>query len=231
MLRRLRIFWIISDALRDGHAGQHVAEAGKILGGGIEHDIGAPQHGVLEGGTEEGVIHHHHGLVGMGGRGGGSALEVGHGHGGVGGCFQVNDAAVAGGANGGVYALGIARAHGNAVHPERFEESVDEAGGAAIQRRSVDDGGVGAGVSEERGHDGRHAGVENGCMAGAGFERHDLVLENLGVGMGETGIDEVGALAIGRLDFSGGDGEGALGGLRAGEDVGGAAKHRGPRRS
>ena len=218
-------------ALGNGHAGHHVAEAGKIFGGGIEHDIGAPQHGVLEGGSEESVVHHHDGVVGMGGGGGGSALQIGHGHGGIGRRFQVNDAAVVGGADGGVDALGIARAHGNAAHAERFEEGVDEAGGAAVEGRGVNDGGVRAGVSEECGHDGSHAGVEDRRVAGAGFERHNLVLQNLGIRMGETGVDEVGALAIGRLDFAGGDGESALGGLRACKNVGGAAKHRGSRRS
>ena len=84
---------------------------------------------------------------------------------------------------------------------------------------------------EEGGHDRRHAGVEDGGIAPAGFERHDLVFENLGVGMREAGVDQVGALAVLGLDLARGDGEGVLGRLRAGEDVSGTAKDRRPRRA
>ncbi len=58
----------------------------------------------------------------------------------------------------------------------------------------------------------------------AGFEGHDLVLEDLRVGVREAGIDEVGALAVLGLDLAHGDGEGPLGGFGIGEDVRRAAE-------
>ena len=64
----------------------------------------------------------------------------------------------------------------------------------------------------------------------AGFERHDLVFQNLGVRMREARIDQVGALARRRLNLARGDGERVLGRLRTGEDISGAAEDRRPRR-
>ena len=41
------------------HPGQHVAEAREVLGGGVEHQVGAQHQRVLEGRAEESVVHHH----------------------------------------------------------------------------------------------------------------------------------------------------------------------------
>ena len=110
-------------------------------------------------------------------------------------------AQIAGGADGFVDGIGFAGRDGDAVHAEGLEEVVDQAGGAAVEGGGVDDGAAGASEGEERGHDGGHAGVEDGSVGGAGLERDDLVFEDLGVGVGEARIDEVGALAFGRLDL------------------------------
>ena len=48
------------------------------------------------------------------------------------------------------------------LHAERLQELVDQAGGAAVERRGVDDAAVRPREGEEGGHDRRHAGVEDG---------------------------------------------------------------------
>lgn len=47
--------------LGQDHAGEQVTETGKILGGGIEHEIRAESERMLKGGAEKGVVHHHQG--------------------------------------------------------------------------------------------------------------------------------------------------------------------------
>ena len=168
-----------------------------------------------------------HGMVGVALDGLGGALDVGHDEGGVGRSFHEDDGAIAGGADGFVDGGGVAGRDGDAVHAEGLEKVVDQAGGAAVEGGGVDDGAAGAGEGEERGHDGGHAGVEDGGVGGAGLERDDLVFEDLGVGVGEARIDEVGALALGRLDLAVGNGEGVFGGFRGGKYVGRAAKDGG----
>ena len=53
--------------LRDGDAGDHVAEAGEILGRRVEAQVGAELERMLEGGAQKRVVHHHHGAVRDGG--------------------------------------------------------------------------------------------------------------------------------------------------------------------
>ena len=185
---------------------------------------------MLERRSEKRIVDHHHRLVGMARGRFRGALDVGHDEGRIGGRFEQHDAAVAGAANGGVERVGIARPHRDARHAERLQK-VNQSGGAAIKRRGVDDGAVGPGEGEERRHDGRHPGIENRGVAAAGLERHNLVFQDLGVGMREAGVDQVGAFALCGLDLAGGDGEGVLGRLRAGENVGRAAENRRPGRS
>ena len=100
MPRRLRSFWIMSRIFGDGDAAEHVAEAGEVLGRGVEADVGAELQRVLEGGPEEGVVDHDHRPVGMLERGVGGALDIGHDQGRVGGRLQKHDAAVRGRADG-----------------------------------------------------------------------------------------------------------------------------------
>jgi hypothetical protein len=52
-----------------------------------------------------------------------------------------------------------------------------------------------AGVSQEQRGDRGHARVEDRRGLGSGLERHDLVLEDLGVRVGEARVDEVDAFA------------------------------------
>ena len=45
--------------------------------------------------------------------------------------------------------------------------------------------------------------VMYGLFAGAGLERHNLVLEDFGVRVGKTGIDEIGPFTFGGFDAAG----------------------------
>src|SRR5581483_3938204 len=76
------------------------------------------------------------------------------------------------------------------------------------------------------GHDRRHSRIEDRRVTRAGFEWDDLVLQNFGVRVREARVDQVGALAIGGLDFAGEDGKCVLGSLRTFEGVSGAAEYR-----
>ena len=71
--------------------------------------------------------------------------------------------------------------------------------------------------------------LKTSAAVGAGFERHDLVFENFGVGMIEARIDQVGLLAGLGCGAAGHQVEGALGGFGTGEDISRTAKNSGPR--
>ena len=217
--------------LGERDAGQHVAEASQILRGGVKDDIGTELQGVLKDGPQEGVVHHDDGFGGMAGRGVCRAFDIGHGHGGIGGRFEEDDAAVRGGADGFVEGGGIATADGNPAHAEGSQEAVDEAGGAAVKGRGVDDGTGGAGEGEAGSHDGRHTGIEDRGVRGTGFEGHNLVFQDLGIGVREAGVNQVGAFAFGGFDFAGSNGESVFRGFGTFEDVGGTAEDRGARGS
>ena len=122
------------------HPRHHVAEPGKVLGGGIQHQVGAQQQRMLEDRTEKGVVHHHHGPVRMVPGGVRGAPDVGHHHGRIGGRLQTYDAQIPGRADGLVDGLRVAPRHRYAPHSERLQEVVDQSGGAAIERRRIDDG-------------------------------------------------------------------------------------------
>ena len=108
---------------------------------------------------------------------------------------------------------------------------MDQSGGAAVQRRGVNNGAVRPRVGEEGGHDGSHAGIENRGVGPTRVQRHDLVFQNLRVGVREARINQVGTTAVLGFDLARGDGEGVLGLLRTGEHVGGTAENGGPRRT
>src|SRR5271165_3109253 len=108
---------------------------------------------------------------------------------------------------------------------------MNQAGGAAIERRRIYDGAIGTGEGEERRHDGRHARIENGGIGGAGLKRNDLVLQNLGIGMRKARIDQVGAMARRRREFAGEHRECMLGRFGIGENISRTAKDRRPRRA
>ncbi len=82
---------------------------------------------------------------------------------------------------------------------------------------------------QQGGHNRGHAGVERECSRSAGFERHDLVFQNLRIGMVKTRIDQVDLFIRFALDPAGHEIEGAFRSLRTGEHIGGTAKHRGAR--
>ena len=96
---------------------------------------------------------------------------------------------------------------GTPVTAERGQEAVDQAGGSAVERGGVDNGAIGPRVGEERRHDRGHPGVEHRGVGGAGLEGHNLVFQNLRVGMREPRVDQLRPLAILGLDLAGGDGE------------------------
>jgi len=64
-----------------------------------------------------------------------------------------------------------------------------------------DDAGIGPPEGEERRHDGGHAGIENGSAGRVRFERNDLILQNLGVGVRESGVDQIHLLAFNIAGF------------------------------
>ena len=53
----------------------------------------------------------------------------------------------------------------------------------------------GRATADECGHDGRHPGIEDSRGLRPRLQRYDLVFQDLGVGMGEARINQVGALA------------------------------------
>ena len=54
----------------------------------------------------------------------------------------------------------------------------------------------GRATRKESGHDGGHARIEYARGLRARLERHDLVFQDLGVGMGKARIDQIRALAL-----------------------------------
>ena len=122
---------------------------------------------------------------------------------------------------------GIAPWDGDAEQAPGLEEFLDERLGAAVDGHGVDDGIAGAGVGHDGRHNGGHAGVEDGGGAGVGFEREDVGFDDFGVGVIETGVDEVGRFAGFGLDAAAENGEGAFGGFGRVEDVGAGAEDGG----
>lgn len=208
-------------------AGEEVGKAAEVLGGGVDDEVGAEDHRMLEGGAEEGIVDHDDGSgVDLGG-GEGGAPDVGHDHGGIGGGFDEDEFEAGGRADGVVEFLAAAGDNGAADDAPRFEEAVEEVLGAAIEGDGVNDGIAGGEAGHESGHDGGHAGIEDDGPFGAFFEGDDLVFENFGVGVVEAGVDEFGGFAWGGNVAAGDDFEGALGALGAGEDVSGGAEDGG----
>ncbi len=150
---------------------------------------------------------------------------------GLAGRLNQDDGEVLGGANGVVHLAGVSGFHGNAADAERAEKILDQVLGAAVNGDGVNDVLTGPREGEQRGHDGGHPGVENQGRVRAGFERHHARLQDFGVGVIEARIDQVGLLAGVWLGAASHQVESALGGFRAGENVGGTAEHRGARRS
>ncbi len=161
----------------------------------------------------------------------GGVPDVGHHDGRIGRRLNQHDGQVLGRANGFVHLAGMPGLDGNAADTQSAEKILDQMLRAAVNGDRVDDVLAGPREREQRGHDGGHPGVEHQCRVRAGFKRHQTLFQNFGVGMIEARVNQVGLLAGVGLGASGHQIEGALGGFRAGEDVGGTAEHRGPRRS
>ena len=161
----------------------------------------------------------------------GGVPDVGHHDGGIGRSFNQDDGEVLGGTNGRVHLAGVSGFHGNAADAERAEKILDQVLRAAVNGDGVNDVLAGPREGEQRGHDGGHPGVENQRRVRAGFERHHALFQDFGVGVIEARIDQVGLLACIGLGAAGHQVESALGGFRAGENIGGTAEHRGTRRS
>ena len=109
--------------------------------------------------------------------------------------------------------LAIARGHPARVETERFDYLVDQVLAAAIQRLRVDERTASFQEREHHGKDRSHAGIEDGRGVGAALERHELLLEDFGVGMVQARIDEVGTIVAERMDFSKHNSKGTLGRL------------------
>jgi len=109
------------------HAGQQVAEARQVLGGRVEHDVGAKRDGVLQDGTEKSVVHHDQRVVGMARGGFGGAVDVGHGHGGVGGRFDEHHAQVLGRADGFLQSAHLSGGNASRRDSPRLQQFVDQA--------------------------------------------------------------------------------------------------------
>ena len=114
---------------------------------------------------------------------------------------------------------------------EWLQDGVDQVLRAAVERQGLHEAPARPAERQEDGRDRRHARVEDGGRGRPALERHDLVLQDLGVRVRQAGVDQVDALVGVGPRLPEGDGEGALGRLGAVEDVGGRAEHGGPGRS
>ena len=158
------------------------------------------------------------------------APDVGHHHGRIRGGFDEHDARVARRADRVTQARAISGGHGDTGDAERFQKFMNQPHGAAIRRNGVDDRARRPREREECRHDGGHPGIKHRGFARAALERDHLIFQNFGVGVRDARINQVRAFALFGRDTITGNGERPLGGFRTGENVGGAAKHGGPRR-
>ena len=125
----------------------------------------------------------------------------------------------------------VACRHRRDAKPERLEHLVHEVLGAAVERLGMQQGRALGQKREADGGDRRHARIEDRGRPGAALQRHELVLEDLGVRMGESRVDEVDVLLVLRLELAERDGEGPLGRLGTGEHEGRRAVDGRTRRS
>src|SRR5689334_21768728 len=94
---------------------------------------------------------------------------------------------------------------------------------AAVERLRVDERAALLEESEQSGKYCGHPGIEACGRIGAFLERHQLLLQDLGVGMIEARINKIGTIFADRTYFSEHDTECALGRLVARKDERGAA--------
>ncbi len=213
------------------YSADDVAIAAEIFGGGINGDVGTEGDGVLEGRAEEGVVDHDEGRVRQGGGGLAGLADVGHDDGRIGRGFDEDDFQVTSGLDGVVQGGGVAGGDGDAGDAEGLEKSLDQGLGTAVNGDGINDAVAGGDDGQHGGHDSGHAGIEDSGAGGGGFEREDLLFEDLGVGVVEAGIDEIYVFVGGALGAAGHEIEGAFCCFGAGEDVGGTAKDGGTGRA
>ena len=127
--------------------------------------------------------------------------------------------------------LRIAGRHAARLETERLDHLVDQVLRAAVERLRIDERAAALEEREHHGEDRGHPGIENRGRVGAALERHQLLLENLGVGMIEPRVDQIGTIVAERPDFSEHDSERALRRLRTRKDERRAAIDWRPRRA
>lgn len=161
----------------------------------------------------------------------GGMTDVGHHDGGVGRRLNEDNCEVLSGTDGFVHLARVSGFHRDAADAKRAQEILDQVLRAAVDGDGVNDVLSGVRKGEKRGDDGGHAGVETQGRVRARFERDHARFQDLGIGVIEARVDQVGLLANIGLCASGDQIEGAFGRFRAGEDVSGTAENRGAGRS
>ena len=216
---------------RQDDAGQHVAEPVQVLRPGVHHQGDAEGERVLEGRAHERVVDDDQRGVRVPARRLDRAADVHHEQRRVGGRLQVDDAQIARLRDGGVEGRAVPGRHADRLDAERPEQRVEQVLGAAVDRDRVHHAPSGAAQRQKNGRDCRHARIEHRRRLRSVLQGDDLVLQDLGVRVGQAGIDQIDALVRCRTDLSEGNREGAFRRFGAVEDVGRGAEHGRPRRS
>ncbi len=209
-------------------ARQQVRESSQILRGGVDHHIGAEGDRMLERRTEERVVHDHRRLRIERSGGERRPLDVGHHHGRVGGRLDEDRLQPRRRPDRLVDLRRMARDDRDAADVQWLEQIVHKMLRAPIERHGVHQRVAGLEQRQQRGHDGRHSGIEYDGPGGALLERDDLVFKDLCVGVVEAGVNEVGLLAGFEFGLAREQSEGALRRFGAGEHIGRTAEHGRP---
>ena len=175
------------------HACDHVAVAVQILGGAVDHHVGAQLQGTLQIGGAEGVVHDDLdlGILGVGNlshRGNVHDLQRG-----VAGALQIDHLGLF--RQGSLHGLQIGHVHQTDLHAEFGDPVAQKGKRAAVQGLVSHDLVAGFHAGPEGGGNGAHAGSGGQCGLAALQLRH-LFLQGGHGGVTETGID-VAALLTG----------------------------------
>ena len=173
-------------------ARDHVAVAVEVLGGGVNHHVGAQRQRGLQRGGGKGVVTHHLdvGVIGMGDlrhSGDIGNLQVGVGRG-----FQIHGAGVL--LQGGLHGVQVGGVHEADLYAIAGHAVIQQREGAAVQRTVGHNVLAGAGNRPQGRGNGAHTG--SGCHAGlAALQRRHFILQNGDGGVAQAGIDVTGFLS------------------------------------
>ena len=197
--RSPRSSWIERRVAREHDAAQDVALPAQELRRRVDDEVGAELERMLEGRAQEGVVDGDERLRRVRARHARPRAR----------CRVMRSVGLAGvstktslrsgsAGRGARERVAIAGRHAHGREAERLEQLVHEVLRAAVERPRVQERRAARQEREAAGRDRGHARVEDGRAGRAALERHELILEDLGVRVREPRVDQVDVLVLGR---------------------------------